>query len=482
MELAHPVLAAALSPYFQPSKEGVPVADPATGEAFAWVPRATTETVDDALEKVRRAQPVWGRATWAERASVLSRLANLMTDAADDLARLITREEGKPIAEARAEIAYARSFFEFYAGMGGTEIGHVLASPWPDAHLRAELEPIGVTAAITPWNFPSAMIARKLAPALLAGNAFLLKPAEATPLSAYAVASLAREAGLPDGLLHVFAGSREDAATLGAKLTGEPTVRKLSFTGSTAVGKLLLAQCATTVKRVSLELGGNAPFIVFDDADLEAALDGLMIAKFRNSGQSCVSAQRIYVHAPVFDRFTDALAARVESLRTGPGFDETNRIGPMIDDRAIVKITRHVEDARAGGATILLGGDRIFDRGSFFAPTLLVDFATDALLTREETFGPVVSVRRFTDEAEVLEEANRTSAGLVAYFYSENARRIHRVSRALDYGMVGINAGLVSTAVGPFGGVKESGLGREGSRLGLDDWTQVKYLCARGLE
>jgi succinate-semialdehyde dehydrogenase / glutarate-semialdehyde dehydrogenase len=480
MRLAHPALDAALARYFE-AEGAVPVVDPATDETFAWVPRATEDAVDEALEQAIAAQPAWGRATWAERAGVLRRLAALMTDAADDLARLITQEEGKPLAEALTEVTYARSFFEFYGGLGGTEIGHVIASPWPDAHLRAELEPIGITAAITPWNFPAAMIARKLAPALLGGNAFLLKPAEATPLSAFALVALAREAGLPSGLVHVLTGTREDAASVGAKLTGERAIRKLSFTGSTAVGKALLAQCASTVKRVTLELGGNAPFIVFDDANLDDALEGLMLAKFRNSGQSCVSAQRIYVHAAVFDRFVDALAQRVEALSTGPGFDAASRIGPMIDRRAVEKIERHVEDARAGGASVLIGGARLFDRGSFFAPTLLVDFARDALLTREETFGPVLSLRRFDDEATMLEEANRTTAGLVAYFYSESARRIHRVSRALDFGMVGINAGLVSTAVGPFGGIKESGLGREGARQGLEDWTQVKYLCARGM-
>jgi succinate-semialdehyde dehydrogenase / glutarate-semialdehyde dehydrogenase len=482
MDLAHSVLAEAIAPFFRLGSDGVPVIEPATGEPFARVPRADDEAVDRAVEQARGAQPAWGGATWAERASVLTRLAALMSDASEDLARLITKEEGKPIAEARGEIAYARSFVDYYGGMGGTEIGHVIASPWADAHLRAELEPIGVTAAITPWNFPSAMITRKLAPALLGGNAFVLKPAEATPLSAYALAALAREAGLPEGIFHVLAGSRDDAPIIGSRLTGSRVVRKLSFTGSTAVGKRLLEQCAATVKRVSLELGGNAPFIVFDDADLEAALEGLMTAKFRNSGQSCVSAQRVYVHAAIFDRFVDALSARVEALSTGPGFDERNQIGPMIDDRAVAKIERHVEDALGGGATLLLGGSRLEGRGSFYAPTLLVDFAPDAQLTCEETFGPVLSLRRFTDEADVLEEANDTRAGLVAYFYSENARRIHRVSRALDFGMVGVNAGLVSTAVGPFGGIKESGLGREGARRGLDDWTQVKYLCTRGLD
>lgn len=478
MQLEHPVLARALQPLAHTETE-VPVVDPARGEAFAWVPRVTPEEVAAAIAEAARAQPAWGRATWAERAAVLARLARLMSDAAEDLARLITLEEGKPLAEARAEIAYARSFVEYYAGMGGTEIGHVLASPFPDTEVRTELEPLGVTAAITPWNFPSAMITRKLAPALLGGNAFLLKPAEATPLSALALSALAHEAGLPRGLFHVLTGGRNDAAAIGGALTSSPVVKKLSFTGSTTVGKLLLAQCADTVKRVTLELGGNAPFLVFDDADLDAAVAGLLVAKFRNTGQSCVAAQRVYVHASIFDRFVDVLAERVARLETGPGLDPKNHIGPLIDARAVDKVEGHVEDAREKGARVLVGGTRIEGRGSFYAPTLLVDFSKDARLAAEETFGPVLAVRRFSDEAEVIAEANATRAGLVAYLYSESARRIARVSRGLEFGMVGVNTGLVSTAVAPFGGIKESGLGREGAREGLYDWTRLKYVCAR---
>ena len=456
----------------------VDIRNPADGSIVGTVPVMRGGETRRAIEAAARALPEWSKRTAKERATVLRRFAEAMIANADDLAIIMTREQGKPLAEARGEIGYAASFLEWFAEEGKRVYGEIIPTFRADARLMVLRQPVGVAAAITPWNFPAAMITRKLGPALAAGCTFVCKPAPQTPFSALALAELGRRAGLPDGVLNIVTG---DAAAIGSELTGNPLVRKFSFTGSTAVGKTLLAQCAGTVKKVSLELGGNAPFIVFEDADLEAAVQGVMASKYRNTGQTCVCANRLFVHTSVYDEFAARLVTAVSALRVGAGLSGPTDQGPLIDERALAKVEAHVADAVAQGARIASGGRRHALGGNFYEPTVLLDVTPGMRVAREETFGPVAPLIRFTDEAEVLRLANDTAAGLAAYFFTRDLARSWRVQEALEYGLIGVNTGLISTEVAPFGGVKESGLGREGSRHGIDDYTELKYVCVGGL-
>jgi succinate-semialdehyde dehydrogenase/glutarate-semialdehyde dehydrogenase len=458
-----------------------PVRDPASGAELAHVARCGAAETRRAIEAAAAAQPAWRARTAADRATVLRRTHDLVVEHADDLALLVTREQGKPLAEARGEISYAAGFLAWFAEEARRVYGETIPSHRADARLLVVREPIGVGAGITPWNFPAAMIARKIAPALAVGCAIVTKPAEATPLTALALAELAARAGLPAGLLSVVTGAAEDAPAIGRELTASPTVRALSFTGSTEVGKLLMAQCAGTVKRVSLELGGNAPFLVFDDADLPAAVEGALASKFRNAGQTCVCANRLLVQDGIHDRFVAALAERVRALKVAPGTEPGAQIGPLIDGDGLAKVERHVADAAARGARTLVGGRPHALGGTFYEPTVLTGVEPGMLLAQEETFGPVAGILRFRDEADAVRIANDTPAGLAAYFYARDPARIWRVAEALEYGMVGINTGLVSTEVAPFGGIKESGVGREGARQGVEEWLETKYLCWGGI-
>jgi succinate-semialdehyde dehydrogenase/glutarate-semialdehyde dehydrogenase len=457
-----------------------PVYNPATGEVLAEVPRMGAAETRRAIEAAARALPAWQALTAKERGRILRRLADLMLERQEDLATLLVSEQGKPLAEARAEIAYAASFCEWFAEEGKRVYGDTIPPPSPDRRILVLKQPIGVTAGITPWNFPAAMVTRKSAPALAAGCTMVLKPAEQTPLSALAVAALAEEAGLPPGVLSVVTGAAEDAPEIGREMTSNPVVRKLGFTGSNAVGKLLMAQCAPQLKKISLELGGNAPFIVFDDADLGQAVAGAVLCKFRNSGQTCISANRLLVQDGIYEDFLDRFTAEVAGLKVGNGFDPEVKVGPLIDGQAVEKVERHVADARERGATLLLGGERL--EGQFFQPSVLVDVPLDAAMSCEETFGPVAGIRRFRSEEEAVRIANDTPYGLAAYFYTQSNARVWRVSEALEYGIVGINTGFISTEVAPFGGVKESGIGREGSKYGIDEWLEIKYLAVGGIE
>ena len=456
----------------------VDIRNPADGSIVGTVPVMRGGETRRAIEAAARALPEWSKRTAKERAVVLRRFAEAMIANADDLAIIMTSEQGKPLAEARGEIGYAASFLEWFAEEGKRVYGEIIPTFRADARLMVLRQPVGVAAAITPWNFPAAMITRKLGPALAAGCTFVCKPAPQTPFSALALAELGRRAGLPDGVLNIVTG---DAQAIGGELTGNPLVRKFSFTGSTAVGKTLLAQCAGTVKKVSLELGGNAPFIVFEDADLEAAVQGVMASKYRNTGQTCVCANRLFVHTSVYDEFAARLVTAVSALRVGAGLSGPTDQGPLIDERALAKVEAHVADAVAQGARIASGGRRHALGGNFYEPTVLLDVTPGMRVAREETFGPVAPLIRFTDEAEVLRLANDTAAGLAAYFYTRDLARSWRVQEALEYGIVGVNTGIFSTEVAPFGGVKESGLGREGSRHGIDDYTELKYVCVGGL-
>ncbi len=456
-----------------------PVVDPATGETVAEVPRMGAAETRRAIEAAERALPAWSARTAKERARVLRRLADLMLERADDLAALLVSEQGKPLAEARVEIDYAASFYEWFGEEAKRVYGDTIPPPAPERRILVLKQPIGVSGGITPWNFPSAMPTRKSAPALAAGCTMVLKPAEQTPLSALAVAALAEEAGVPPGVLSVVTGDADDAPAIGAELTSSPIVRKIGFTGSNAVGKLLMAQCAPGLKKISLELGGNAPFIVFDDADLDQALAGAIVCKFRNSGQTCISANRILVQDGVYNDFVDRFTARVQALRVADGFTPGVDVGPLIDEAAVAKVERHVADAVERGAELLLGGSRL--EGQFFQPSVLTGVPADAAMSCEETFGPVAGIARFRDEEEAVRIANDTPYGLAAYVYSESNARVWRVSEALDYGIVGVNTGFVSTEVAPFGGVKESGIGREGSRYGIDEWLELKYVAVGGL-
>ena len=451
------------------------VVNPATGEVLEQVPRHGVEETRRAIAEAERAYPAWRARTAKERALILRRLSDLMLERQEELARLLTSEQGKPLAEARGEIAYAASFFEWFGEEAKRVYGDTIPPHQADKRIVVLREPIGVTAGITPWNFPAAMITRKAAPALAVGCTIVVKPAEQTPLTALALARLAEEAGVPPGVLQVVTGDAEDAPVIGGELTSNPAVRKVSFTGSTEVGKLLMAQCAGQVKKVSLELGGNAPFIVFDDADLDAAVEGALLCKFRNSGQTCVSANRILVQDSVHDDFVARFEAAVGALKVGNGLDEGVQVGPLIDETAVEKVERHVADATAAGAEVVRGGSRL--EGTFFEPTVLTGVTGAMAMSCEETFGPVAGIQRFGAEADAVALANDTPYGLAAYFYSEGLSRVWRVSEALEYGILGVNTGIISTEVAPFGGMKESGIGREGSRYGIDDWLELKYVC-----
>lgn len=448
--------------------------NPATGECVARVPSMGATETHRAIKAAERAQKDWRKRTGKERSAVLRRWFDLMNEHADDLAAILTLEQGKPIAEARGEIAYAASFLEWFAEEAKRVDGDVLASPATDKRLLVIKEPVGVCGIITPWNFPSAMITRKIGPALAAGCAVVAKPAEATPLSAFALAVLGERAGVPAGLFNVLTG---DPKAIGGELTSNPVVRKLSFTGSTAVGQLLAAQCASTVKKLSLELGGNAPFIVFDDADLDAAVAGAVVSKFRNVGQTCVCANRLLVHEAVYDAFAEKLADAVRTFRVGNGFENGVTHGPLINAAALDKVQAHIEDALSHGARVIVGGMPHASGGLFFEPTVLTGVNTTMRIAREETFGPVAPLFRFSCDVEAIEIANATESGLAAYFYTRDLGRVWRIAEALEYGMVGINTGLISNEVAPFGGMKQSGLGREGSKYGIDEYLEMKYLC-----
>ena len=457
------------------STETFAVTNPATGEEIERVPRHGVAETRAAIEAAERAYPAWRARTAKERALVLRRLSDLMLERREELARLLTTEQGKPLAEARGEIAYAASFFEWFGEEAKRIYGDTIPPHQADKRIVVLREPVGVTAGITPWNFPAAMITRKAAPALAVGCTMVIKPAEQTPLTALALARLAEEAGMPPGVFSVVTGDAEDAPVIGGELTSNPTVRKLSFTGSTEVGKILMAQCAGQVKKVSLELGGNAPFLVFDDADLDAAVEGAILCKFRNSGQTCVSANRILVQDSVHDEFVARFEAAVGKLVVGSGLEDGVQVGPLIDESAVEKVERHVADATGGGAELVRGGSRM--EGTFFEPTVLTGVTASMAMTREETFGPVAGIQRFPTEEEAIRLANDTPYGLAAYFYSEGLARVWRVSEGLEYGILGVNTGIISTEVAPFGGMKESGIGREGSKYGVDDWLETKYVC-----
>ena len=454
-----------------------PIADPATGEVLARVPDLGAAETRRAIEAANTAWPAWRGLTAKQRGTILRKWFDLVLANADDLALLMTREQGKPLAEAKGEIVYGASFIEWFAEEGKRIYGDVIPSPAADRRLVVLKQPVGVCAAITPWNFPNAMITRKVAPALAAGCTVVVKPAEQTPLSALALAELAQRAGFPPGVFNVVTGSERAAPIIGAELTSNPTVRKLSFTGSTEVGRLLMAQCAPTVKKLSLELGGNAPFIVFDDADLDAAIEGAMMSKYRNAGQTCVCANRLLVQDGIYDAFAARLAARVAALKVGAGTEAGVTQGPLIDAAGLAKVEAMVADALAKGARVLTGGKRHERGGTFYQPTVLADVDATMRCAREEIFGPVAPLFRFRDEAEAVALANATEYGLAAYFYARDLARVWRVAEALEYGMVGINTGLISNEVAPFGGVKHSGIGREGSRYGIEDYLEIKYLC-----
>ena len=451
------------------------VTDPATGLKLADVANLGAAEAQAAIAAADRAWPIWRAKTAKERSAVMMKWFGLLHQHADDLARIMTAEQGKPLAEARGEVVYGASFIEWFAEEARRIYGETIPTTDNNKRYIVIKQPIGVCAAITPWNFPIAMITRKVAPALAAGCTVVIKPAEATPLSALAVAELAQRAGMPAGVLNILTADAGQSVAIGQVLCASDTVRHLSFTGSTEVGRILAAQCAPTIKKLSLELGGNAPFIVFDDADIDSAVEGAMVSKYRNAGQTCVCANRFYVQAGVYDAFVEKLSAKAQGIKVGNGFEPGVNQGPMIDDQAIEKVEAHVADATAKGARVVVGGTRMGER--FYTPTVLADVTSEMLCAREETFGPVAPVFRFETEAEAVQLANNTEFGLASYFYSRDVGRIFRVGEALEYGMVGINTGLISTAEVPFGGVKQSGLGREGARQGVDDYVELKYLC-----
>ncbi|VVE45064.1 succinate-semialdehyde dehydrogenase [Pandoraea eparura] len=450
------------------------VRDPATGDVLAKVPDLGADETTRAVAAAEVAQKPWAARTGKERAGILRRWFDLMLANADDLAYLMTREQGKPLAEARGEIAYAASFIEWFAEEAKRVDGDVLATPASDKRLVTLKQPVGVCAAITPWNFPAAMITRKVAPALAAGCAIVVKPSELTPLSAFALAELAHRAGIPGGVFQVVTG---EARAVGGVLTSHPVVRKLSFTGSTAVGRLLMAQCAPTVKRMSLELGGNAPFIVFDDADVDAAVEGALAAKYRNGGQTCVCANRFYIQDGIYDAFAEKFAKRVAELKVGNGLDDGVVIGPLIEGKAVEKVVALVDDAKTHGARVLVGGTAHALGGTYYTPTVIADATSQMRMAREEIFGPVAPLFRFTHDADAVAFANDTEFGLAAYLYTRDIARAWRTAEALEYGMVGLNTGLISNEVAPFGGIKQSGVGREGSHYGIEEYLELKYLC-----
>ena len=454
------------------------VSNPATGEHIGTVPLMGAAETRRAIEAANAAWPAWRKKTAKERAAVLRRWHDLILENADDLALIMTTEQGKPLPEAKGEVQFGASFIEWFAEEGKRVAGDTLQSPWPDRRLVVTKEPIGVCAAITPWNFPAAMITRKVGPALAAGCPMVLKPAEATPFSALALAVLAERAGVPAGVFSIVTGAPKD---IGGEMTSNPIVRKLTFTGSTQVGRLLAEQCAPTIKKLSLELGGNAPFIVFDDADLDAAVEGAIASKYRNAGQTCVCANRLYVQDSVYDAFAEKLVAAVAKLKVGNGIEAGVTQGPLIDAKAVAKVEEHVADALGKGGRLLAGGKRHALGNGFFEPTIIADVTNDMRVATEETFGPLAPLFRFNTDDEVIALANNTEFGLAAYFYSRDIGRIWRVAEGLETGMVGVNTGLISNEIAPFGGVKQSGLGREGSTYGIEDYLVIKYICMGGI-
>jgi succinate-semialdehyde dehydrogenase / glutarate-semialdehyde dehydrogenase len=452
-----------------------PVANPATREPIGTVPNMGVADTRRAIQAASQAFPAWAALTAKERAAILRRWYELLMANQEDLATLMTAEQGKPLAEARGEIAYGASFIEWFAEEGKRLYGDVIPPPQADRRLLVLRQPVGVVAAITPWNFPLAMITRKAGPALAAGCTFVCKPASQTPYSALAAAALAARAGVPAGVLNIVTGT--DAAAIGGEMTSNPSVRKVTFTGSTAVGKKLMAQCAGTVKKITMELGGNAPFIVFEDADLDAAVVGAIASKFRNTGQTCICANRVLVHAPVYETFTRKLVEAVAQLRVGDGLKGPTDQGPLIDVHALAKVEQHLSDALGKGARVVHGGKRHALGGTFFEPTVVTEVTPAMLIAREETFGPIAPLFRFESEADAIHMANDTEFGLAAYLYTRDLARSWRVAEALEYGMVGLNTGIFSTEVAPFGGVKESGIGREGSKYGILDYTEIKFVC-----
>ena len=455
------------------NKSTIDVITPATGDVLPSIPPLSASEIPAAISASREAQREWAAMAAKERSKILRRWFELLLENADDLALLMTTEQGKPLAEAKGEIAYAASFIEWFAEEAKRIYGDTIPAPRADQRLTVIRQPIGVTAAITPWNFPAAMITRKAAPALAAGCSMIVRPADLTPLTALAIGELAQRAGIPDGVFQVITGS---ASKLGKVLTDSQVVSKLSFTGSTEVGRLLMAQCAQTIKKVSLELGGNAPFIVFDDADLDKAVEGAMASKYRNAGQTCVCANRILVQRGVYEAFTAKLTEKVKALKVGSGVEAGNDIGPMIEEKAITKVEDHIQDAVSKGATLAFGGDRL--GGLFLQPAILTGVTAEMKVAQEETFGPMAPLFAFDTEEEAIAMANDTIFGLAAYFYTRDHGRMIRVSEALEYGMVGHNTGLISNEVAPFGGVKQSGLGREGSKYGIEEYLEMKYVCS----
>jgi len=456
----------------------VQVDNPATGEIIGSVPKLGAAETHEAIEAANRAFPSWSKKTGKERAIVLRKWFDLMMENQEDLARLMTLEQGKPLTESRGEVAYAAAFLEWFGEEAKRVYGDTIPGHQADKRIVVIKQPIGVVACITPWNFPLAMITRKAGPAIAAGCTVVLKPAAQTPFSALALAELAERAGVPKGVFNVVTGT---AREIGGELTSNPIVKKLSFTGSTEIGKVLMAQCAGTIKKLSLELGGNAPFIVFDDADLDAAVEGAVASKYRNTGQTCVCTNRLLVQEPVYDAFAEKLATAVKKLKPAFGLEAGATQGPLIDNAAVEKVESHIRDAQEKGAKILVGGHRHMLGGRFFEPTILTDVTPAMTVAREETFGPVAPLFRFKTEADAVALANDTEFGLAAYFYGRDIARVWRVAEALEYGIVGINTGIISTEVAPFGGVKESGLGREGSKYGIDDYVEMKYLCFGGI-
>jgi succinate-semialdehyde dehydrogenase / glutarate-semialdehyde dehydrogenase len=456
----------------------ISVDNPATGEIVGTVPKCGAAETRTAIEAADKALPAWRKKTAKERAAIVRRWYELMLENQEDLARLMTIEQGKPLTESTGEVLYAASFLEWFAEEAKRVYGDTIPGHQADKRIVVIKQPIGVVACITPWNFPLAMITRKAGPALASGCTVVLKPASQTPFSALALAELAQRAGAPKGVLNVITGS---ASEIGAEMTSNPIVKKVSFTGSTEVGKLLMEQCSRTVKKVSLELGGNAPFIVFDDADIDAAVEGAMASKYRNTGQTCVCVNRIYVQDSVYDSFAQKLSAAVSRLSPMNGLEPGATQGPLIDDKAVLKVEEHIQDATTKGAKVVVGGQRHERGGRFFQPTVLVDVTSSMMVAREETFGPVAPLFRFKTEEEAIAMANDTEFGLAAYFYGRDIGRVWRVAEALESGMVGVNTGLISTEVAPFGGVKESGLGREGSKYGIDEYLEIKYLCLGGI-
>ncbi|WP_111413682.1 NAD-dependent succinate-semialdehyde dehydrogenase [Billgrantia lactosivorans] len=459
-------------------KATIEITNPATNDRLGTVPKLNRGEVSAAIDAADRAFPLWKAKTAKQRASILRRWFDLCMEHQEDLAHILTLEQGKPLQEARGEIAYGASFIEWFGEEAKRVYGDVIPAHANDRRIVVTKEPVGVVAAITPWNFPNAMITRKAAAAMAAGCSVVVKPASSTPYSALALAELAERAGVPRGVLNVVTGS---AGVVGSELTANPRVRKLSFTGSTEVGKLLLGECAKTVKKVSMELGGNAPFIIFEDADLDQAVAGVMASKFRNTGQTCVCANRIFVHDKIYDDFADRLATAVRAQKVGNGLEEGVALGPLINPAAVEKVEQHIEDAKAKGASIYLGGERHELKGNFFQPTILTNVSPDSMLMHDETFGPVAPLLRFSDEDDVIRQANDTTLGLASYFYTRDVGRVWRVAEALECGIVGINEGIISSELAPFGGVKESGIGREGSKYGIDDYIEIKYLCMGGL-